>query len=494
MSAAPEARAVDSDLERRRLLYVLSEALEKVARLRQILRAQQAFIIAEHEEVESVSAVGRLISYLDKHCRTFLDSSALIASFIRGKKLNEAQERGVVTALAILITGILHVHELLILLPREAAKPQASFLLRDCLGRKDLKASIVLTNFISAYEYRFEDVLEKVNIYQEERETLTQGGNVLCQAFADKDNPLAWAVLAHEYGHALDDSNAISKKIATGDEPDKAPASGDDPKKDLRPDLGAAVVAETVADFVAAHVLGPASLMPILFVEMMQPRLKGIEGRWTGHPPTPLRVRLVREYLNALGVSTADFESVFEAYQLDYARKLEEMQQGEKDHIGTVEEAADKLLSPLAPAIASKVNSLGLGRFGEENAKCARVLRGTLASRQPISSRRRASDAEIFAELSLLRIGESTPQQAYAVLTKLDEEPVKASEILTAGWLYRLSTLEDELMKAFPEGSADEGVEFGAYETYVEKTDFMLLKSLELADVHAEVLGWLSAT
>jgi hypothetical protein len=60
MSGIREARPVDSDLGRRTLLYVLSEALEKVCRLRRILGDQRAFI----------PAVDTLVSSLERHWRT----------------------------------------------------------------------------------------------------------------------------------------------------------------------------------------------------------------------------------------------------------------------------------------------------------------------------------------------------------------------------------------------------------------------------------------
>ena len=201
MSGTSETGPIDSALERHRLAYVLSEALERRARLQQILTRQEIFIAGERVGGEPANALGKLRDRLNEHTKTFLANSDLLAAALRGVALNKAQLESVTTALAILITGIRQVHELLVLLPREGARPQASFLLKDCFGRADLKVSIVLTNSLSAYEYRFEDVLE-VNIHQDERGPLTQGGNVLCQAFGDRDCPLAWAVLAHEYGHA----------------------------------------------------------------------------------------------------------------------------------------------------------------------------------------------------------------------------------------------------------------------------------------------------
>jgi hypothetical protein len=150
-----------------------------------ILKRQQIFIKAEHGEGRSATAVDELIDYMEEHCRMFLANSDRVALLLRGKPLNEAGTKAVIRGLGILIVHTLQVHELLLLLPREAARPQASFLLQDCFGPADLKVSIVLTNLFSAYEYRFEDILEKVNVEQEEHLALTQGGNVLCQAFGD---------------------------------------------------------------------------------------------------------------------------------------------------------------------------------------------------------------------------------------------------------------------------------------------------------------------
>ncbi|HEY6767944.1 MAG TPA: hypothetical protein VI386_24580 [Candidatus Sulfotelmatobacter sp.] len=384
MSGTPEARPVDSVLERRKLSYVLSEALERLVRLQQILTRQEVFIAGERVGGEPANALQKLRDRLQEDTKTFLANSDLIAAALRGAPLNRTQLDGITTALAILITGIRQVHELLVLLPREGARPQASFLLHDCFDRTDLKVSIVLTNSLSAYEYRFEDVME-VNIHQDERGPLTQGGNVLCQAFGDRDSPLAWAVLAHEYGHALDDIHAISRGILGDDDADKLPT---DAKTGLGRDLERRVISETVADFVAAHVLGPASLMPIIFLEMLHPRQGRVERRSAGHPPTPLRVELVSGYLYSLGVTTDDFDPVFEAYTLDYDQKLHDMDPKKRETVEELGNHADRVLRPLATTVAAKVNALGLPLFDEGKATAARELQQVLARRQPIAGRR----------------------------------------------------------------------------------------------------------
>ena len=88
----------------------------------------------------------------------------------------------------------------------------------------------------------------------------TRRGSVLAQAFVDRDNPLAWPVLAHEYGHALDPDKGVSKEIVYGDTAVEKGAADRDPQVKW--------VSEIFADFVAARVLGAASQISILLLEM----------------------------------------------------------------------------------------------------------------------------------------------------------------------------------------------------------------------------------
>lgn len=63
--------------------------------------------------------------------------------------------------------------------------------------------------------------------------------------------------------------------------------------------------------------------------------------------------------------------------------------------------------------------------------------------------------------------------------------PVPSSEILAAGWIYKLATFEGKLLETFPGAGGPPNL--GVYADYVDKIDDWLLKSLELAAVHAQV-------
>ena len=240
-------------------------------------------------------------------------------------------------------------------------------------------------------------------------------------------------------------------------------------------------VAEVFADFVAARVLGPASLIPILFVEMARSTLAGSSGSST-HPPTPVRLKLARKYLADLNLSTSGFEDLFEVYEFDYDQKLHALSTAERKKKKDVGIAADGLLGPLASKIASEVDSLRLRRFGERNTDRARALQKKLEAGLPASCHRESSNDEILAKLASLK-DTSAPRAVYSALEGLNELPAMSSEIITAGWLHKLSSFQDRLLRTFPGRTA----KLDLYSEYLERVDALLSKSLELAAVHNEI-------
>jgi hypothetical protein len=211
MMAKPESQGNDEALERRLNLYLLGEAVEKLVRLQQVLTRQQVFVGAERKESEYAGVINPLLQVLDDQAERLNINSARIASFVRGETLDEEQQTALVGIIQTVINVVLTLHELLVLLPREAPEPQVFLVLEGCFGDEWQETSVIMTNALSSYEYRIEDVLEKLeDIGQHDLTQMrsllkgfTRAGSVLAQAFVDRDNPLAWAVLAHEYGHAL---------------------------------------------------------------------------------------------------------------------------------------------------------------------------------------------------------------------------------------------------------------------------------------------------
>jgi hypothetical protein len=153
MAGKSERRRTSSDLERQRLLYLLSEALEKLSRLERILDRQRSFVEAEYRRSEYTNVIDTLVNALASFTRLLIQNRTRIASFLRNETLSESQVKAVYGIIRRVVDPVFKIHELLVLLPRESAEPQVFFMLGDCFGKKGrLPASVILTNLLSSYE------------------------------------------------------------------------------------------------------------------------------------------------------------------------------------------------------------------------------------------------------------------------------------------------------------------------------------------------------
>ena len=485
-----EPHAYSEALERRRILYLLGDAVEKLIRLRAILDRQRAFIQAHNKKSEYAGVVDPLASELDELRVTLTRNSPRIASVLRGEALDEREVAALPGIVSKMNNVILALHEVLILLPRETVEPQVFQMLRDCFRDEWRDSSVILTNALAAYEYRIEDILENLKDLGQHGlkrwrallRGLTPSGSVLAQAFIDRDNPLAWPVLAHEYGHALDEAQGISRQIVHGDEATTAvPAEG-------QQGFELKWTSEIFADFVAARVLGPASQVPILLLEMCRP-LPRTHDEAPSHPPTVARLELVRGYLKELGVGGhQSFDEIFQLFRFDYERKLSDLDEPERTKRRGLEEVVEGFQGH-AKAVAARVNSLKLSKFGDAQAGNAAQLVTKLQSDLPVSSLRSARDDQILVELKRLVDSGAARDNVYKALAAFNEAPATSAEILTSGWLYKLSTFEAPLRECFPARGSETEINLEKYAEYLARTDELLQQSIEHARVHSVIVG-----
>jgi hypothetical protein len=467
-------------------LFALGDAVEKLLRLRGILYRQRAFVEARGKRPEYAGVIDPLLGTLDEQIELLFINSDRIGRFLSNRPLDPVESAALPGILQKVIDVVLGLHELLILLPREAVEPQAFYLLKDCFESEWNDSSIVTTNALEAYEYRVEDVLQNlkdlgqhgVRRWRKLLRGFTSAGSVLAQAFIDRDNPLAWPALAHEYGHALDEARKICTSIVRGNRPvDKGPG----PQNDFEVKW----VSEIFADFVAARVLGPASQMPILLLEMGRPSLVAAEDEAPAHPPTAVRLKLVRDYLNGLKVRTEAFDEFFEIYGFDYQQKLGGASKEERSAREQFEEMAEEL-RPHVEAVAENVGLLKLKTFGEQHLERAGRLKERLRDDLPVSCLGMPTSGDMLSRLDSLSDSRMGREAVYAVLTELNEAPSTTAEILTAGWLYKLETFEAKLRLAFPGGQQD-AMDLDSYAKYLARTDELVLRSIELSVVHGEM-------
>src|ERR1700690_1433510 len=105
MMANPESQGNDEALERRRVLYLLGEAVEKLVRLQNVLARQKVFVEAGRREAEYASVIDPLLKAVKEQSERLTINSARVASFLRKAAPDEAQR----TALAAIIQRVIDV-------------------------------------------------------------------------------------------------------------------------------------------------------------------------------------------------------------------------------------------------------------------------------------------------------------------------------------------------------------------------------------------------
>src|SRR5438132_1671142 len=136
MLSKPESQANFRALERRRILYLLGEAVEKLLRMRGVLARQRTFVEANNKKSEYAGVIDPLSGELEDQAFVLTRNSPRIASFLRNEKLDEKEEEALPGILQKVIDVVLGLHEVLILLPRETVQPQVFQVLRDCFNEE----------------------------------------------------------------------------------------------------------------------------------------------------------------------------------------------------------------------------------------------------------------------------------------------------------------------------------------------------------------------
>ncbi len=195
------------------------------------------------------------------------------------------------------------IHEMLVLLPGERITPELGLTLQGCFEDlyTEYAPSIVLGSIFNAFEFDFVEILKHrlvdiANIF------LTGEKIVVLQlAICGRDSPLAYAILGHELGHAIDSRHKISDTIAR--------EFVRDPDTDLF-DTVQKWCGELCADIVAARALGLAPILSLLSMEYcFHPgrnlwRLKEPEPgnpsrqRYVTHPMSRARLSVVLDELD----------------------------------------------------------------------------------------------------------------------------------------------------------------------------------------------------
>jgi len=464
-----------SDPARGLLLHLIGEAVEKLLRVGRILDRQNKTCEPEYRGV--IDTFQAAISQFKKLLQ---DNTRVIQETLQGTKIEDFQRVAILTVLQNIVRSFYRIHELLVFLPREAVEREVLFVLEDCFGDewRSRKASVILTSLYNAFEYRFIDVIKKVDVLEEKLPDISKiqsfnpESSILELAIVDRDNPLSWPILAHEFGHSLNRAYGVSTRIHGEQVKDLA----------LPANFGPIVISwisEIFADLVAGRVMGPIAMLPLFSMEIgLSPILKGPSGATVTHPATAFRARMLRDYLKTRDLDTKAFEYLPDIYDEDQKQKLELL--GTRGKITQRTEASllEYVFNRLGPDIFSSVNQLKVADFSAASLQRAMRLQEKLP-KIPISSLPVSEQDNVRERIVELKNRQSTRDEVYEALSELEEVPATSAEILTAGWLHKINSYPKNVESIFSIAPAS----FDDYFDDLVHLDGLLLKSLELSSV-----------
>jgi len=184
------------------------------------------------------------------------------------------------------------IHELLIYLPQQPAVPESVSTLVECFGDqyKATNPSVILGSLFNAAEY---DFLEELRRRLPDLGAIipkSEKNFVLELALCDRQSPAAWAVLAHELGHAIDHANGLSDRVTNH--------FVTDPNSEAH-QLCLAWTREFCADLIAAKAVGPAAILSVLNLEYCAIPLSFVHLASATHPTTRWRLKVVSDFLSS---------------------------------------------------------------------------------------------------------------------------------------------------------------------------------------------------
>ena len=297
---------------------------------------------------------------------------------------------------------------------------------------------------------------------------------VLYLAEIERNNPIMWALLAHEMGHALDEAKKIGETILGSEAAGQIEES---PRW----------ITELVADTIAIKVLGPAYFCAFASLTLLDNNPTYYSD---SHPALHKRLEMLKQELERMGVLEKETREAVDGYHQLIAKRIENEPRFREDTFNwedtfnRVREAVDRQADELR-------------KFNGEDRGKSEELSKLLHEGIPISSfvnekHCRSINEEAKQLLHDLRKTTAANRQKRlpnfkGQLTKIiedfDEEPTHPIEILNAGWIDRWIEILDWCSRS---GTTNE---WNKWWNQVQKGDAILKKSIEAIPIHRGLQG-----
>ena len=345
--------------------------------------------------------------------------------------------------------------------------------------------SIILTSVYNAFEYSLDAAVRSLDvvIMKVPDPKKLDFGHVMELAIIDRDNPLSWSVLAHEFGHYLDQKAQISRPLAIQfiDEHIKPPMA-------VRPALEKLFVglaSEILADLTSYYLLGPVSILPVINMELNFRMATDKPISFDGvHPFTTTRLQVITEVAEADQMTLGLFSAYIEALKEDEDSKVAKLPPEKQEERKQIKQFTQLFAQRMRVSLLQSIEQFGLTKFSSQNLTAAEELKGTLNQGVPIGSRRLHGDASVQSALSELK-ETSTLSECRVAFEMLKETPVSVAEVLAAGWIANTEKKVALLKDAFSHQNNEDV--FPSMQKALEAQDNLLMKSIEMISVVREV-------
>jgi hypothetical protein len=339
-------------------------------------------------------------------------------------------------------------HELLLFLPRESIRAELTNFC-ECLFRKEFdssKLSLILTSLFNAFEYSLDDVMRFLEAdvfkFKIPDPKALSFGNVMELAIVDRNNPLAWAVLAHEFGHFLDHDAGITKHAV--EEFTKSATSTPFPDEFVR--ALERLCSEIVADLTGYYLQGPCSILPLVNMSILVGCIQEAPIKFDGEHGAPTtRVEMIRSLCRDDHIDISRISPHLETLMAEERHKEDGLSPVERTERGAIHQFLTVFFDRVRPVILDELGKRQLVRFTPAHYSRAETLSKRLATGLPIGASRVSTDEEARKQLVIGR-AEVGARDKYHLLA---ESAVEISEVITAGWINRTTRTVGLFAEAF---------------------------------------------
>lgn len=458
---------------------LLADSLEKIIRMEVYLN--DVVLQATEDEIKIVEFYKNIIQKIKTQLENSADS---LKTYHDGKIPEEIFTTYIKNCLN--VSGKIRIFhdEFLLYLPTLKTRTETYTFLKNLLQEIiEIKTepAIVLTDIYNYEERNISQSLKEKGIIEGE----IQEQIIIGLPKTEKDNPLMWTILVHEIGHALAEnkdylniSNRIVKEGIT----------------DKRIDYSHQTILinwikEIISDLLSIRVMGPSYVYSFIFYNLL---ISDLDAFSSTHPSPKDRILIMMSTLEKKGF---ELTCIKDLYDLICQRQKQTKnfisvidtcpECGIKiDPIPDIEKIKEEFCQ-LVDFSVKILNEIEVREFTPDNIVNGKKLAENLNNFIPISSSKKMNDTDLKKLYSSFN---KETNDVYSLLEKFEEKPNSVSEIINAGWLHKINNSYSEFIKYFFDNNDENNNTFDKkyenYKNYLIKNDVLLLKSLEIADMH----------